>query len=93
MMMNTFNPNQKIPCSAESGEFTADEEVVRIRRVPPTNEERSRHRRDVQHRGVLAEEEHGPPQAAIFRVVAADQLGFGFGKVERGAVRLGEPAM
>ena len=60
------------------------------RQVPAAEEQRGRDAGDDQHVDVLGEEERREAPAAVLGVVAADELGVGFGQIERRAVRLGE---
>src|SRR5216683_2297929 len=53
---------------------------------PAAEEENRAQAGDGDHAGVLGDEEHGEFEAGVFGVEAADELLFGFGKVEGGAI-------
>src|SRR5262249_35961053 len=54
--------------------------------VPATEEKYCCQAGNRDHRGVFGDEEHGELEASVFRVEARDEFGFGFGKIERGAI-------
>src|SRR5262249_10564757 len=80
------NANQVYDDQA-GGALRAGELIVEIsdqteRIIPPAKEQRGLNPADGEHRSVFREEKEAPPQAAVFRMEAGDQLGFALGQVK-----------
>src|SRR5689334_11433824 len=84
------NLHQKSDRAHESEkERAARQNQVDERHVPAPEEQRGGQHRDREHVDVFGQEEERKLHRAVFRVKTGDEFGFGFGQIERNAIRLG----